>query len=547
MLAHQQFTIRSTAISGVAIGLTVGAGAFLLVWWLRSALRRGRRRAGKHVRVRTPRTGNGRGSGTGLVRRRRPPSYGSGSHRTIYRGRLPRTLPGIPAPAGLTGTRSPVPGDRVRARRVRCSGASGPRSSVRRAKGPRPGLGAATAYVGVGTLLSRVTGLLRILVAIYALGYSNLSDSFNLANNTPNIIHDLVLGGILTATFVPVFVSRLATRSEDEAVDSISAVLTLVGVRPRRRDRAACARRAPCIIDLYTIGSHEPGLAAERQVATSLLRLFSPQLLAYGAISLMTAVLNAVRRFTAPAFAPILNNLVAIGVLLAFAAVGHTHNLAQVHHDHRLLLLLGVGTTLGVVLQAVVPRPEHVAVRPAAASAVAPERPRGARRSSPSRAGPSGSSSPTRSPVFVVSALAVSIGSATITAYTYAFTFFQLPFGIVAVSVMTTIAPVLAARFTRGDNAGFAEQFGLGLRRMLAGVLPAAVGYLLLARPAISLISRGAGSAHHSSGSATHGVDARASRPRPARVLRLPARDPRLPGDARHAYAVLPLPVGERA
>ena len=97
-------------------------------------------------------------------------------------------------------------------------------------------------------------------------------------------------------------------------------------------------------------------------------------------------------------------------------------------------------------------------------------------------------------PVFVVSAIAVSIGAATFTAYTYAFTFFQLPFGIVAVSVMTTIAPVLASRFTSGDMAGFAEQFGLGLRRMLAGVIPAVVGYLLLARPAISLISRGAGS-----------------------------------------------------
>ncbi len=110
---------------------------------------------------------------------------------------------------------------------------------------------------------------------------------------------------------------------------------------------------APLIIDLYTVGSHGPQIATERQVATSLLRLFSPQLLAYGAISLMTAVLNAARRFSAPAFTPIINNLVAIAILLAFAAVGHTHSLSQVEHDHHLLLLLGLGTTLGVVLQAV--------------------------------------------------------------------------------------------------------------------------------------------------------------------------------------------------
>jgi putative peptidoglycan lipid II flippase len=335
-------------------------------------------------------------------------------------------------------------------------------------------------------------------VAIYALGYSSLSDSFNLANNTPNIVHDLVLGGILTATFVPVFVARLATRSEKEAVESISAVLTL----------ASCVLvgatvvfflAAPFIIDLYTVGSHGPEIATERQVATSLLRLFSPQLLAYGAISLMTAVLNTARRFSAPAFTSILNNLVAIGILLAFAAVGHTHDLGQVRDDHHLLLLLGVGTTLGVVVQA-------VALVPSLLSCGLRIRPRWrphdpAVREIVSLSGWTfGFVIANQLAVFVVSAIAVSIGAATLTAYTYASTFFQLPFGIVAVSVMTTIAPVLASRFTKGDMAGFAEQFGLGLRRMLAGVIPAVVGYLLLARPAISLISLGAGSAHHLSG-----------------------------------------------
>ncbi|MGO9581498.1 MAG: murein biosynthesis integral membrane protein MurJ [Acidimicrobiales bacterium] len=362
----------------------------------------------------------------------------------------------------------------------------------------RPGLGTATAYVAAGTLLSRVTGLLRILVAIYALGYSSLSDSFNLANNTPNIVHDLVLGGILTATFVPVFVSRLATRSKAEAIESISAVLTL----------ASCVLlgatvvfflAAPYIIDLYTVGSHGPGIVTERQVATFLLRLFAPQLLAYGAISLMTAVLNTARRFSAPAFTPILNNVVAIGILLAFADIGHTHSLVQVSRDHRLLLLLGIGTTLGVVVQAVALVPSLLSCGLRVRPRWRPDDP--AVREIVNLSGWTfGFVIANQIAVFVVSAIAVSIGAATLTAYTYASTFFQLPFGIVAVSVMTTMAPVLASRFTKGDKKGFADQFGLGLRRTLAGVIPAAVGYLLLARPAISLISLGAGTAHHSSG-----------------------------------------------
>ena len=424
------------------------------------------------------------------MRRRRRHSYGRGDQRTIYRGRLPRTLPGIPAPLGLSAVRGATPGVVSPARPT-------PRVATHSSR-PRPGLGTATAYVAAGTLVSRVTGLLRILVAIYALGYSTLSDSFNLANNTPNIVHDLVLGGVLTATFVPVFVSRLATRSEQEAVESISAVLTL----------AACLLlvatvafflAAPLIIDLYTVGSHGPGIVAERQVATYLLRLFSPQLLAYGAVSLMTAVLNTARRFSAPAFTPILNNIVAIAILLAFVAAGHTHSLAEVQHDHRLLLLLGVGTTLGVVIQAAALVPSLLSCGLRIRPRWRPDDP--AVREIVNLSGWTlGFVIANQVAVFVVSAIAVSIGAASLTAYTYASIFFQLPFGIVAVSVMTTMAPTLASLFTKGDTAGFAEQFGLGLRRTLAGVIPAVVGYLLLALPAISLISLGAGSAHHLSG-----------------------------------------------
>jgi Lipid II flippase MurJ len=160
-----------------------------------------------------------RGSGTRFVRRRRESSFRGGQERKLYRGRLPRTLPGIPAPAGLRGARSEA-GAALSPAGV-AAAADVADAPERVAPATAHGLGAATAYVAMGTLFSRVTGLLRILVAVYALGYSSLSDSFNLANNTPNIVHDLVLGGILTATFVPLFVNRLATRNEAEATESI--------------------------------------------------------------------------------------------------------------------------------------------------------------------------------------------------------------------------------------------------------------------------------------------------------------------------------------
>src|SRR3974390_280342 len=85
----------------------------------------------------------------------------------------------------------------------------------------------AAVYVAFGTSVSRVTGLLRFVALAWALGQTFLADSYNLANTTPNMLYDVVLGGVLAATFIPVFVDRLANQSESEAFESISAVLSV--------------------------------------------------------------------------------------------------------------------------------------------------------------------------------------------------------------------------------------------------------------------------------------------------------------------------------
>ena len=74
-----------------------------------------------------------------------------------------------------------------------------------------------TAGMAAGTLLSRVTGFGRVFALAYALAFTRFSDAYNLANTTPNIVYELVLGGILSATLVPVFVDRLATDEEEDA------------------------------------------------------------------------------------------------------------------------------------------------------------------------------------------------------------------------------------------------------------------------------------------------------------------------------------------
>lgn len=353
------------------------------------------------------------------------------------------------------------------------------------ATGTGSGLGRPTALMAGGTLLSRVTGLLRLLIAAYALGNNHLSDAFNLANTTPNIVHDLVLGGVLSATFVPQFVNRLATRSREEAVESISAVVTL-SCAVLLVATVAFLVAAPWIIKLYISSSaHE---AAERSVATNLLRLFAIQLLAYGALSLMGAVLNTVRRFVLVAYAAVLNNLVAIAVLLEFARIaGRKPSLASVQHDHGLLLLLGLGTSAGVLVQAIALLPAVMRSGLRLHFVWKPRDP--AIREIFSLSGWTlGFVLANQVAVIVILRIAFGLGMSRVTEYTYAFQFFQLPFGIIGVSVLSTVVPELAYRYSTNDLDEMAHQFGLGLRRTMAGILPASAGYLLLAGPLIALM-----------------------------------------------------------
>ena len=91
--------------------------------------------------------------------------------------------------------------------------------------------------MAVGTTLSRVTGVGRVIALTLALGGGGFADAYNLANTTPNIIYDIVLGGVLSATFVPVFVDYLSTRRGKEAWEAISAVVTVTVDRAGRGHR----------------------------------------------------------------------------------------------------------------------------------------------------------------------------------------------------------------------------------------------------------------------------------------------------------------------
>lgn len=355
------------------------------------------------------------------------------------------------------------------------------------AQGPAR-LGRAASLMALGTLISRLTGFAKLVVLIHVLGFTYLDDAYNLANTTPNVIYDLVAGGILASTVVPVFVDRLTRLPARRASRDLAAVCGL-SVTVMVLASVGLAVVAPVVIRLYDLNTAaSASVAAQRIVAVRLLRLFALQVLAYGVITLLTALLNAKRRFGAPAFAPIANNLVVIAVLLACRARYGPLSLALAGRQPGLVTLLGLGTTAGVAVQAAVLLP---ALRSAGLRLRLRWEPRNpAVRDIVRLSGWTlGFVLANQVAMFVVLSLAhgENAGGGA-TAWTSAYSFFQLPFGILAVSVMNALEPELAEHASRGDLGAFRRRLGQGLRATIAVIVPATVGYLLLARPLVKLV-----------------------------------------------------------
>jgi putative peptidoglycan lipid II flippase len=361
----------------------------------------------------------------------------------------------------------------------------------------RDALARSSAAVATGTLLSRVTGLVRVVALAWALGGGSLADAYNLANTTPNIVYELILGGILAATIVPIFVRQIKEQDERSISAIFTVTLTVVSVLT-----LIAMIFTPLLARLFAIGSSGAEHAAQVHVVTILLLCFLPQMVFYALTALSTALLNAHRRFVAAAFAPVCNNIVVIATLLVFAARTSDDRASwtdatRIRDEVGLLLLLGLGTTAGIVLMALVLLP---AMRRAGArvTPVFAWRDTGVRTMTRLAGWTFGYVAANQVAQLFVLVLAKSGDPGNVTAYVYAFTFYVLPHGLLAVSIMTTLMPELARRVADDDAPGLRRDFSLGLRYLVVLMLPASVLFVVLAQPIVGVLNIGKFAFHNS-------------------------------------------------
>jgi putative peptidoglycan lipid II flippase len=199
-----------------------------------------------------------------------------------------------------------------------------------------------SAFMALGTLLSRITGLIRGLLTVAVLGTALLGDTFNVGNTTPNIIYNLLIGGALTAVFVPQIVRSF--RDIDGGNAFVSKLVSLIATLIFAVTTVAMIA-APLLVSLYAPTFE--GRAREITLAFTLYCL--PQILFYGLFGVLGQITNAKERFGPMMWSPIANNLVAIVMLSYFLTLTDELTLGSITNQQ--VMILGVGTTLGIVIQ----------------------------------------------------------------------------------------------------------------------------------------------------------------------------------------------------
>ena len=188
-------------------------------------------------------------------------------------------------------------------------------------------------------IISRITGFARTWVMGIAFGVSFLASSYNIANNLPNMLYELVMGGMLVTAFLPVYMEARRSGGREAANAYVSNLLTVLLVLLGVVSVLAVVF-APALIKTQSFMSS----GEELDVAVYFFRFFAIQILFYGVGSVFSGVLNAHRDYFWSNFAPILNNVVVIASFAVFPVLEAIDaNLA--------LTVLAVGTTLGVFVQ----------------------------------------------------------------------------------------------------------------------------------------------------------------------------------------------------
>lgn len=325
------------------------------------------------------------------------------------------------------------------------------------------------------TLISRITGFARIVLMAAILG-APLASSFSVANQLPNLVAALVLEATFTAIFVPV----LARAEQDDPDRGAAFVRRLVTLSTTLLVAATTLSvlTAPLLVKLMLGRSPQVNEA----LTTAFAYLLLPQVLAYGLSSVFMAILNTRNVFGSPAWAPTVNNVVAIATLAVYLAVPGELLAGPIDMGNTKLLVLGIGTTVGVFAQTAVLLValgrERISLRPMWGIDERLKR-FGAMAAAMvlyvliSQLG-----------LIVSNQIASTSAASGPAIYNYTWLVLMLPFGMIGVTVLTVVMPRLSRNAAAADLPAVLADLSLATRLTMITLIPT-VAFMTVGGPAI--------------------------------------------------------------
>lgn len=340
-------------------------------------------------------------------------------------------------------------------------------------------LGRSTVVIGGMTVLSRVSGLLRDKCIAFVFGAGALTDAFFVAYRIPDLLRGLLAEGSLSAAFIPLFTREEKERGKDAAFVLGSAALTVMAMVLVAVTLLGMLC-APWLVRLFTFEFFPP-CAPNFPLTVSLTRALFPFIFFIGLAALVMGMLNAQRKFALPAFAPVMLNLAMIAGALWLAPAFGSDPSVQIH-------ALAVGVLLGGLLQLLVQLPalyrlgfrfRPVLRHPALKKMFTLMLP-GTVGLMMAEVG-----------LLVDTVLAWNLGEGAVSSLYWGNRLMQLPLGVFGVAIATAMLPVLSGHSAAHRLDEFKRTLGDGVRLMLAILVPAAVGLIVLARPVIRVLLEG--------------------------------------------------------
>jgi putative peptidoglycan lipid II flippase len=349
--------------------------------------------------------------------------------------------------------------------------------SGRIALGAAAGIAGGAALVAAVSLVARMVGFGRQLVYQGTVGPTDLGTVYTSANFLPAILFEIVAGGALAGVVVPLVVAAVDRRDVDEVRETTGALLgwTLLVLVPI----AVVAGLFAGPISGYALQGQ--GGPEAQDMAERMLRVFLLQVPLYGLAAVSAGVLQAHRRFLAPALAPIVSSLVVAGTYLVFDATfsGDRNRLGTVPTSAE--VLLSAGTALGAVaLAATTLVPLYVLGVRAAPRLRLPEG-RGRRAAKLAAAGATMVAAQQVALLVLIPVVNEYGGAGRIVTYQNTWMVYLLPYAVLAVPIATSSFPALAGHASRGDHLEWARTT-LGSTRWV--VLAAGLGVATLAAAA---------------------------------------------------------------